>query len=94
MTELCNAYADEVFPEISGPEGVVECILPRLTLNRGHYLLNIIASGGNETFDYIVEAAELDVEAGDFFGTGRIASDERRMVMFEQVWKQETARSR
>jgi lipopolysaccharide transport system ATP-binding protein len=90
VTELCNAYADEVFPEISGPEGVVECILPRLALNRGHYLLNIIASGGNETFDYIVEAAELDVESGDFFGTGRIASDDRRMVMFDQSWQQKT----
>jgi lipopolysaccharide transport system ATP-binding protein len=88
VTELCNAYADEVFPEISGPEGVVECVLPRLALNRGHYMLNIIASSGNETFDYIAEAAELDVESGDFFGTGRIASDDRRMVMFEQSWKQ------
>jgi hypothetical protein len=51
-------------------------------------MLNIIASAGNETFDYIAEAAELDVESGDFFGTGRIASDDRRMVMFEQSWKQ------
>jgi hypothetical protein len=51
-------------------------------------MLNVIASSGNETFDYIVEAAELDVESGDFFGTGRIASDDRRMVMFEQSWRQ------
>ena len=71
---------------------MVECVLPRLPLNRGHYMLNIIASAGNETFDYIVEAAELDVESGDFFGTGRIASDDRRMVMFEQSWRQGAAR--
>jgi lipopolysaccharide transport system ATP-binding protein len=90
VTELCNAYANEVFPEITGPEGVVECVLPRLALNRGHYMLNIIASAGNETFDYIVEAAELDVESGDFFGTGRIASDDRRMVMFEQKWRRKS----
>ena len=92
ITELCNAYAENVFPIVEGPEGIVECALPKIPLNRGRYSLNIIASNNKETFDYISDAAEINVESGDFFGTGRIASDDRRMVMFEQSWQQKAVR--
>jgi lipopolysaccharide transport system ATP-binding protein len=86
VTELCNTYAASAFQSIPGPDGVVECMLPHLPLNRGRYSLNIIATCGHDTLDYVTGAAALDVEAGDFFGTGRIASDDRRLVMFPQAW--------
>jgi lipopolysaccharide transport system ATP-binding protein len=86
VTELCNTYAASAFTGIPGPEGVVRCLLPRLQLNRGRYSLNIIAASGHDTLDYLTGAAVFDVEAGDYFGTGRIASDDRRLVMFPQSW--------
>jgi lipopolysaccharide transport system ATP-binding protein len=88
VTELCNTYAGSAFAKVDGSEGIVECVLPKIPLNRGRYNLNIAAATGHDNLDYITDAAVLDVEAGDFFGTGRLASDDRRMVMFEQVWRQ------
>jgi lipopolysaccharide transport system ATP-binding protein len=86
VTELCNAYSDSAFASLGGRSGVVECRLPRLGLNRGRYTYNIIAEGGHEVFDYVTDAGVLDIEAGDFFGTGKIASDDRRLVLFDQHW--------
>jgi lipopolysaccharide transport system ATP-binding protein len=86
VTELCNTYSDSTFASLGEYSGVVECRLPRLGLNRGRYTYNIIAEGGHEVFDYVMEAGVLDVEAGDFFGTGKIASDDRRLMLFDQHW--------
>jgi hypothetical protein len=58
-----------------------------LPLNSGRYTYNIIAEKANGViFDYIMDAGVLEVEAGDFFGTGRISSDNTRLILMEQEW--------
>ena len=87
VTQLCNTYAGFELPPITGGTGVVECVIPKVPFNRGRYTCNIIAKAGHETFDYLTDACSFDIEAGDFFGTGRLASDDKRLVMCEQSWR-------
>jgi lipopolysaccharide transport system ATP-binding protein len=86
VTEVGNTFSGYNFDRVPARSGVFECCLPHLPLNKGRYTFNIIASCSQETFDYVVDAAELNVEAGDFFGTGKPASDDRRLTFFEQRW--------
>jgi lipopolysaccharide transport system ATP-binding protein len=87
VSELCNSFSGYFFDETIPYEGKIECILPKLPLNSGRYTYNIIAEKANGViFDYIMDAGVLEVEAGDFFGTGRISSDNTRLILMEQEW--------
>jgi lipopolysaccharide transport system ATP-binding protein len=91
VTQLCNTYSGFDLPRIHGGTGVVECVIPKVPFNRGRYTCNIIAKAGHETFDYLTDACSFDVEAGDYFGTGRLSSDDKRLVMCEQSWRRRDA---
>jgi lipopolysaccharide transport system ATP-binding protein len=54
----------------------VRFIIPRMPLIPGRYRLTLFASIGGEPADWIKDACTLDVEAGDFFGTGRLGGAE------------------
>jgi len=86
VTEVGNTFSGYDLGAVPARPGVVECHLPRLPLNRGRYTLNIVASCGQEKFDYVQDAAVMDVEEGDFYGTGKPASDDKRLTFFQQAW--------
>lgn len=87
ITDLANLYSGDYFEGEAPRRGRVECFIPRLPLNRGVYTYNVIArTTGLEVEDYVIHAGRFNVEAGDFFGTGRIP-DSQRLIMMEQKWK-------
>jgi len=54
-------------------QGRLVCRIPKLPLRPGSYLLDISGQLGNHPSDKIYGAAKLEVEPGDFFGTGQPA---------------------
>jgi lipopolysaccharide transport system ATP-binding protein len=52
--------------------GVIRCVVPRLPLSQNQYLLTLFLEVNREIEDWIMNAVELDVVDGDFYGTGRL----------------------
>jgi lipopolysaccharide transport system ATP-binding protein len=87
VTELCNNYSGYYFDGVIPQRGRIECILPKLPLNRGRYTYNVMADLGIPMIlDYVIRAGEFNVEGGDYFGTGRTASDDKRLILLNQEW--------
>jgi homopolymeric O-antigen transport system ATP-binding protein len=53
-------------------EGKLLCEIPRLPLAPGRYHFNLYSTIGGVIADWVQQAGFLEVEAGDFFGTGRL----------------------
>jgi lipopolysaccharide transport system ATP-binding protein len=85
VTEMCNTYSGSYFQEVS-ESGVFVCEIDKLPLNKGKYYLNIVAEIPGQVLDYISNAGYLDVETGDFFGTGKVSSDEKRLISINHKW--------
>lgn len=67
-------------------EGTLECMIPQLPLNSGRYSYNIFARCQAATLDYVREAGILEVEAGDFYGTGKLPSPHQQGVFVDYDW--------
>jgi lipopolysaccharide transport system ATP-binding protein len=85
ITMLCNEIASGTFARIPR-QGCLNCRLEKLPLSPGLYTLNLIVRRKDVVQDWIQEAALLMVEAGDFFGTGRIPPASHGGIFFEQAW--------
>lgn len=72
--------------ENAPPAGQVVCRLPRLPLNAGRYSFNVYAYVNDITADWVREAAAFTVIAGDFFGTGRLPSEDQGSFLLDQSW--------
>lgn len=75
--------------------GAFVCRIPRLPLPVGHFRIGFrIAAevrGRRNPFDAIESAAELHVEPGDFFGTGKLPPLKAGVCLVEGTWRLETA---
>jgi lipopolysaccharide transport system ATP-binding protein len=69
-------------------EGYTECVVPRWPLSAGRYSYNLYAERGGKTeLDWITDAGAVQVEAGDYFGTGFIPSTGKQGVFVDYSWK-------
>lgn len=62
-------------PVTLSPEGTLRCVIPNLPLSQNQYLLTLFLEVNREVEDWILNAVELDVVDGDFYGTGRLYPD-------------------
>jgi lipopolysaccharide transport system ATP-binding protein len=53
-------------------QGTIRCVIERLPLSQGRYLISPFFEVNREVEDYVDGAAALDVVDGDFYGTGRL----------------------
>ena len=67
-------------------EGSIRCTIPRLPLVPGTYLLATSVEAGGEVADHLTVAAQLDVEPGDFFGTGHTGVTGHSPFLIEGSW--------
>lgn len=67
--------------------GHFECEISRFPLSAGSYLINVFAKSEHETIDWIQEAASIDIENGDFYGTGKNLTSNHQSVLINHVWK-------
>jgi len=83
---LGNEMASERFTTMP-QRGTIKCYIPKFPLTAGPYTLNLIIHQNGIIQDWVQEAAVLNVENGDYYGTGRIPSAAQGGVVFlEQKW--------
>jgi lipopolysaccharide transport system ATP-binding protein len=75
---------DDELPRV----GRFECLIPRLPLNTGVYIYNVMAEVGpeGETEDWVQGAGSITVEHGDFFGTGKVI-EPKFPTLTEHRWR-------
>ena len=83
---LGNELSCDLF-EIDRDQGIAVCKLHKLPLTQGLYILNVIIRENGVIQDWIQEAKIIEVENGDFFGTGRSVPDSHGGVLFDQLWE-------
>jgi lipopolysaccharide transport system ATP-binding protein len=86
-----NRLTGDVFGPLPG-RGALVCRIPRLPLAAATYRIGYtIASqkGGGERFDTIVNALEMPVESGDFFGTGELPAIQLGVCLVDAKWRME-----
>jgi lipopolysaccharide transport system ATP-binding protein len=74
-------------------EGSFSCTLPELPLAAGHYHLGYRLTAGamkkREAVDALGDAAELHVEPGDFYGTGKLPPPKSGVCLVRGSWRME-----
>lgn len=67
-------------------EGTISCIIPKLPLLQGLYSVDVVLKFGQDiTFD-LESAFSLEVEKGDFFGTGKLNNDMQNGMIIYHQW--------
>jgi lipopolysaccharide transport system ATP-binding protein len=68
------------------PVGRFSCLINRLPLTPGQYYLNLYCEVSGAIADWVQQAAYLTVEAGDFFGTGRLPPQSHGGMLVPHSW--------
>ena len=66
--------------------GEILCLLPSVSLQPGSYVFNLHSIVGGDSADWIPHAGKIDVEAGDFFGTGRLPPAQQGPFLVNHSW--------
>jgi len=65
----------------------VRCIIPNITLAPGRYLMSLSVGTMHEPLmDALDHAVSFDVEATDYFGTGRLPDPSMGLVLARSQW--------
>ena len=67
-------------------KGYFECVWPRLNLRAGSYECTLFCSIDSEIADWIQNAFRMEIEDGDFYGTGRIIQRDQGDVLVPHSW--------
>jgi lipopolysaccharide transport system ATP-binding protein len=68
------------------PGGHLLCQIPRLPLLPGGYTFTVWCTVGDVMADYVADAAELAVVEGDYFGTGKLPSNQVGDFLVTHSW--------
>jgi lipopolysaccharide transport system ATP-binding protein len=68
------------------PHGVILCSVPHLSLQPGRYSFSIYGNVDTEDADWVPNAGVIEVEAGDFFSTGRLSHPDRGLFLVRHSW--------
>ena len=88
ISVINSRMANNAFDEVP-PEGNLYCFLPKLPLMTGNYFVNFNLNIDGTVTDKLTEAALLQIEAGDYFGTGKDNSYGRQGVYMNQNWQKD-----
>jgi lipopolysaccharide transport system ATP-binding protein len=81
-TNLVNANYD-----LSELTGFFECNIERFPLTPGKYFINLFSQSHTEVLDWLQEAYLVEVQDGDYFGTGRSVTEGYNTVLISQNWR-------
>lgn len=74
------------FDEIPA-QGTILCSLAHLPLQPGKYSFTLFCRASGRIVDWIQNAGVIEVEAGDFFGTGRLPPPDQGVFIVEHSWE-------
>ncbi|HEU5164398.1 MAG TPA: ABC transporter ATP-binding protein [Chitinophagaceae bacterium] len=80
-SEFLNFYI-----KTTADHGCITCAIDKLPFSNGQYSMNIILRNHGIIQDWIKEADIIDIESGDYFGTGRIVEASHKSLLLEQTW--------
>ncbi|HRG59148.1 MAG TPA: ABC transporter ATP-binding protein [Bacteroidia bacterium] len=77
---------DKDYKDVEGT-GHFNCKIEKFPLSPGRYLVNIFAkTEGGEILDWLQDALSVDVENGDFYGSGKNITTSHNSVLIEHSW--------
>ena len=74
-------------PDILPPEGTVVCETDAVGITPGRCYINLDLIRGHQLADRITYATYFDIEADDFYGTGKLPKREWTMTVLKHRWK-------
>ncbi len=78
---------DKDYKNIEGT-GHFDCMIEKFPLSPGRYLVNVFAkTEGGEILDWLQDALSVDVENGDFYGSGKSITTSHNSVLIEHSWQ-------
>lgn len=87
LTALTNYVTGDELAPLSG-RGYVYCSVPRFPLMEGRYRVSLLLISAEGVVDRLDDAATIEVEAGDFYGTGLQNSFSRQGLFVDQTWSE------
>jgi len=84
----CGSRAVGVNLDIHPGKGYTDCVLSRWPLKAGHYTYTLFAEKRNNALDWVRDAGTVDVEAGDYYGSGRLPASHLPGVLVDYAWRQ------
>jgi hypothetical protein len=85
LAQLSNTAQRGVFEQVPGT-GVFHCRIPRFPFESGAYRITVYSEVDGDVADWVTHAATLDVEPGDFFGTGRTNFEGQGRFLIPHEW--------
>ena len=84
---LSNELTQEIFSNVTDSQGKIEIIINRLPLCPGRYGFTVFSKIDGNITDWIKNAGYFDVEAGDFFGTGKVPQSKQGNFLIEHSFR-------
>ncbi len=85
LCQLSSASQRGDFAEVPG-NGTFTCTIPRFPFEAGAYRLTLYTTVGGDIADWVMHAAVIEVEPGDFFGTGRMNDEGQGLFLVSHQW--------
>lgn len=86
--QLCELSSDAQrgdFVSVPG-SGVFTCSIPRLPFEPGTYRVSLFSTVNSDIADFVWHAGAMNVEPGDFYGTGRTNPAAPRYFLVDHSW--------
>jgi lipopolysaccharide transport system ATP-binding protein len=80
---LDSALLGKDIERVAPGVGVVRVLMPRLGLLPGRYHLTIFATVNGVIVDWVKNAGTFDVEAGDYFGAGKLPAEKEGLFVID-----------
>lgn len=81
VAHLNNDLTDQLF-QASADNDTVEIAIPKFPFRQGTYTFSLYAKVNGELADWVREAGNIDVEAGDFYNTGKLLPEGQGQFLF------------
>jgi lipopolysaccharide transport system ATP-binding protein len=67
-------------------QGTFLCTVPRVPLLPGRYSFNVYCEAGGDLADWVFNAGCIEVEPGDFFGSGKLPHADQGPFLISHSW--------
>lgn len=84
-----NDYTGDMLDATGTGKKTITLRLPKLPLRQGKYSFTLYAATGTEVQDWVQSAGTFTVEAGDFYGTGRLPPEGQASVFVDHQFRLE-----
>lgn len=82
ITHLSNEVTGQVFPVADGMERV-RITLPKCPFRNGSYTFTLFSTVNGDIADHLLNAGSFTVEAGDFFGSGKLPAGDQGAIFVD-----------